>query len=167
MCSINQSLLTLIAHPENEGCDMVVRQHRDADRRSNHCACLVLRSNADSALKLDLGRMKAASARLSCCVIPRHFPCPFHAHCSSLLTEIHSQGFDEFMNVVIDEAAEVYLKDAKPRRELGTYTIPSACQSLTSPNRANSSKRRQHHTNSAGVVDRGHSCTGPKKGWLL
>lgn len=31
-----------------------------------------------------------------------------------------SQGFDEFMNVVIDEAAEVYVKDAKPRRELGT-----------------------------------------------
>jgi small nuclear ribonucleoprotein (snRNP)-like protein len=29
------------------------------------------------------------------------------------------QGFDEFMNVVIDEAAEVYIKDAKPRRELG------------------------------------------------
>lgn len=30
-----------------------------------------------------------------------------------------SQGFDEFMNVVIDEATEVYVKDAKPRRELG------------------------------------------------
>lgn len=29
------------------------------------------------------------------------------------------QGFDEFMNVVIDEAAEVFVKDAKPRRELG------------------------------------------------
>ena len=29
------------------------------------------------------------------------------------------QGFDEFMNVVIDEATEVYVKDAKPRRELG------------------------------------------------
>lgn len=30
------------------------------------------------------------------------------------------QGFDEFMNVVIDEAAEVYVKEAKPRRELGS-----------------------------------------------
>jgi hypothetical protein len=29
------------------------------------------------------------------------------------------QGFDEFMNVVIDEAVEVYVKEAKPRRELG------------------------------------------------
>ena len=32
----------------------------------------------------------------------------------------YSQGFDEFMNVVLDEAAEVYVKDAKPRRDLGT-----------------------------------------------
>jgi len=30
------------------------------------------------------------------------------------------QGFDEFMNIVMDEATEVYVKDAKPRRELGT-----------------------------------------------
>ena len=34
-------------------------------------------------------------------------------------------GFDEFMNIVMDEAAEVYVKDAKPRRELGTPIIPS------------------------------------------
>jgi len=27
-------------------------------------------------------------------------------------------GFDEFMNLVIDEAAEVFVKDAKPRKEL-------------------------------------------------
>lgn len=27
------------------------------------------------------------------------------------------------MNVVVDEAAEVYVKDAKPRRELGTSTF--------------------------------------------
>jgi len=33
----------------------------------------------------------------------------------------YQQGFDEFMNLVIDEAAEVYVKDAKPRRELGVY----------------------------------------------
>lgn len=32
-----------------------------------------------------------------------------------------SQGFDEFMNVVLDEAAEVYVKDVKPRRELGSF----------------------------------------------
>lgn len=25
------------------------------------------------------------------------------------------------MNIVIDDAAEVYVKDAKPRREVGTY----------------------------------------------
>lgn len=31
------------------------------------------------------------------------------------------QGFDEFMNVVMDEATEVYVKDAKPRRELGMF----------------------------------------------
>ena len=29
------------------------------------------------------------------------------------------------MNVVIDEAAEVYVKDAKPRRELGELPQPS------------------------------------------
>lgn len=36
------------------------------------------------------------------------------------------QGFDEFMNLVIDEAAEVFVKDAKPRRELGAYWIYGA-----------------------------------------
>ena len=34
-----------------------------------------------------------------------------------------TQGFDEFMNIVIDEAVEVYVKDAKPRRELGTLSL--------------------------------------------
>ncbi|KAG1908473.1 Sm-like ribonucleoprotein [Suillus fuscotomentosus] len=33
------------------------------------------------------------------------------------------EGFDEFMNVVVDEAAEVYVKDAKPRRELGRILL--------------------------------------------
>lgn len=32
-------------------------------------------------------------------------------------------GFDEFMNVVIDEAVEVYIKEAKPRRELGRILL--------------------------------------------
>ncbi|VDB95436.1 unnamed protein product [Peniophora sp. CBMAI 1063] len=32
-------------------------------------------------------------------------------------------GFDEFMNLVIDEAAEVYIKEAKPRRELGRVLL--------------------------------------------
>ncbi|KAI8983395.1 Sm-like ribonucleoprotein [Trametes punicea] len=32
-------------------------------------------------------------------------------------------GFDEFMNVVMDDAAEVYVKDAKPRRELGRILL--------------------------------------------
>jgi hypothetical protein len=31
------------------------------------------------------------------------------------------QGFDEFMNLVVDEAAEIFVKDAKPRRELGAW----------------------------------------------
>jgi small nuclear ribonucleoprotein (snRNP)-like protein len=34
---------------------------------------------------------------------------------------IYLQGFDEFMNVVLDDAAEVFVKDAKPRRELGEH----------------------------------------------
>jgi len=32
-------------------------------------------------------------------------------------------GFDEFMNVVIDDAVEVYLKDAKPRNEIGRILL--------------------------------------------
>jgi len=32
-------------------------------------------------------------------------------------------GFDEFMNLVIDDATEVYVKDAKPRRELGRILL--------------------------------------------
>ncbi|KAI0296704.1 Sm-like ribonucleoprotein [Russula brevipes] len=32
-------------------------------------------------------------------------------------------GFDEFMNVVLDEAVEVYVKEAKPRRELGRILL--------------------------------------------
>ena len=45
------------------------------------------------------------------------------------------QGFDEFMNVVIDEAAEVYVKEVKPRRELGTRLKPgSAIHIVTLPN---------------------------------
>ncbi|KAJ7922974.1 Sm-like ribonucleoprotein [Mycena leptocephala] len=41
----------------------------------------------------------------------------------SLIHARFRQGFDEFMNVVIDEAAEVYVKDAKPRRELGRILL--------------------------------------------
>ena len=43
----------------------------------------------------------------------------------------HVQGFDEFMNVVIDDAAEVYVKDAKPRRELGVSPISCCIGSRT------------------------------------
>lgn len=44
------------------------------------------------------------------------------------------QGFDEFMNVVMDEAAEVYVKESKPRRELGTRPRPcSAIHIVTLP----------------------------------
>lgn len=52
-------------------------------------------------------------------------PCPLFVLLDDIeigragLRDLPSQGFDEFMNVVIDEAAEVYIKEAKPRRELG------------------------------------------------
>ncbi len=36
-----------------------------------------------------------------------------------MLIYLLNQGFDEFMNVVLDEAAEVYVKEVQPRRELG------------------------------------------------
>jgi small nuclear ribonucleoprotein E len=32
-------------------------------------------------------------------------------------------GFDEFMNVVIDDAAEVFVKESKPRRDLGRILL--------------------------------------------
>lgn len=32
-------------------------------------------------------------------------------------------GFDEFMNVVLDDASEVYLKEAKPSREIGRILL--------------------------------------------
>jgi len=32
-------------------------------------------------------------------------------------------GFDEFMNLVVDEAAEIFVKDVKPRRELGRILL--------------------------------------------
>ena len=35
------------------------------------------------------------------------------------------------MNVVIDEAAEVYVKDAKPRRELGTFQPSKATMAMS------------------------------------
>lgn len=48
-------------------------------------------------------------------IIVRALPlCLFQANLLSFF-----QGFDEFMNLVIDEAVEVYVKDAKPRKELG------------------------------------------------
>ncbi|KAG7450109.1 Sm-like ribonucleoprotein [Guyanagaster necrorhizus] len=32
-------------------------------------------------------------------------------------------GFDEFMNLVIDDAAEIFVKDAQPRKELGRILL--------------------------------------------
>jgi len=43
------------------------------------------------------------------------------------------QGFDEFMNVVIDEAAEVYVKETKPRRELGRIMLKGDNITLIQP----------------------------------
>jgi len=34
------------------------------------------------------------------------------------------------MNIIIDEAAEVYVKDAKPRRELGMSSLVVLCPLL-------------------------------------
>ncbi|KAL4068382.1 hypothetical protein V8B97DRAFT_904164 [Scleroderma yunnanense] len=42
-------------------------------------------------------------------------------------------GFDEFMNVVMDEAVEVYVKDAKPRRELGRILLKGDNITLIQP----------------------------------
>ena len=60
--------------------------------------------------------------------VNRTHPLLAREHSPTTLTDFRlHQGFDEFMNVVIDEAAEVYVKDANPRRELGVllrYTIP-------------------------------------------
>jgi hypothetical protein len=36
---------------------------------------------------------------------------------------LHLQGFDEFMNVVLDDASEIYVKTGKPRRPLGESTV--------------------------------------------
>lgn len=61
------------------------------------------------------------------------------------------------MNIVIDEAAEVYVKDAKPRRELG-----KPLQSFHLSERSNLSnrpyptKRRQYNADPASGVN---SCT--------
>ena len=51
------------------------------------------------------------------------------------------------MNVVIDDAAEVYVKEAKPRRELGTL-LASITHDLTveSVERSYFVERRQHYT---------------------
>ncbi|KAK0481604.1 hypothetical protein IW261DRAFT_1471524 [Armillaria novae-zelandiae] len=40
-------------------------------------------------------------------------------------------GFDEFMNLVIDDAAEVFVKGAQPRKELGSYFLPCSHRSLS------------------------------------
>jgi len=42
-------------------------------------------------------------------------------------------GFDEFMNVVMDEAAEVYVKESKPRRELGRIMLKGDNITLIQP----------------------------------
>ena len=60
-----------------------------------------------------------AQLRVAYCVYPI---CSFPFFISFLSIEANiplNQGFDEFMNVVVDEAVEVYVKEAKPRRELG------------------------------------------------
>ena len=42
------------------------------------------------------------------------FYLPHSAHSHAM-----GQGFDEFMNIVVNDAAEIYVKEAKARRELG------------------------------------------------
>ncbi len=49
------------------------------------------------------------------CDIPTH---PSHfSHC--LTTRPHMQGFDEFMNLVMDNAEEVFVKNEVSRRPVG------------------------------------------------
>ncbi|KAG9103849.1 mRNA splicing protein sme1 [Ceratobasidium sp. 370] len=43
------------------------------------------------------------------------------------------QGFDEFMNVVVDEAEEVYAKDSKPRRSIGRILLKGDNITLIQP----------------------------------
>lgn len=54
------------------------------------------------------------------------------------------------MNIVIDDAAEVYVKDVKPRRELGSLHLPqSSLHSNFCVSRTNSIKRGQHYADTA------------------
>ncbi len=67
-----------------------------------------------------------------------------------------AQGFDEFMNIVFEDAAEVYVKDAKPRRELGACGASQtvAVYSFSFSFRSHTAKRRQHHAHSASCLSR-------------
>jgi hypothetical protein len=60
--------------------------------------------------------LSSARLRISRAPFPLLFVSSFCRYIANITT---TQGFDEFMNVVLDEAAEVYVKEAKPRRELG------------------------------------------------
>ncbi|PAV22217.1 Sm-like ribonucleo [Pyrrhoderma noxium] len=42
-------------------------------------------------------------------------------------------GFDEFMNIVMDDASEVYLKEAKPSREIGRILLKGDNITLIQP----------------------------------
>ena len=53
------------------------------------------------------------------------FPRSSFFRASFIHDNLSLQGFDEFMNVVLDDAAEVYVKDVKPRKELGCYQFIS------------------------------------------
>jgi hypothetical protein len=65
------------------------------------------------------------------------------------------QGFDEFMNVVMDEAAEVYVKEAKPRRELGALLpIDQLNAAKLDMHRPYPPQGRQHHAHPTGCMMR-------------
>lgn len=55
--------------------------------------------------------------RIIVCTI--YFPHPKTS--PNVTSPYKQQGFDEFMNLVIDDAVEVYVKEAKPRKELGRF----------------------------------------------
>lgn len=57
-------------------------------------------------------------------------------------------GFDEFMNIVLDDAEEVYKDEKKERRALGTY---AHILRFTLIFRANSAERRQCDAYSSSV----------------
>lgn len=81
----------------------------------------------------------------------------------SALPEL-SQGFDEFMNIVLDDAEEVWVKDTKTkktgdRQQLGAFALPLSprCQadSLSRGDRPATAQGGEHHAHQSGAEPEG------------